>query len=141
MASRDSTAEPLWPCSARSLLARKVRVGDVNVGRVADVVVNRGVGHVLGLVVESRSGQLHFLPWVAARVEEEEIAPVSVFALLSATELSFYLEKGIRLSHALDGPGAAGSPLDDVLIDPDGDVTSVVPRRPATTPFAAGAAG
>ncbi|HWO82058.1 PRC-barrel domain-containing protein [Gaiella sp.] len=140
MASRDS-AELVWPRSARSLLGRKVRVGDVNVGSVADVVVNRSVGHVLGLVVEGRSGQPHFLPWVAARVEEDQIVPTSVFGLLSATELSFYLENGVRLSHAIDGPGAAGGPLDDLLIDPDGDVAAIVRRRPATTPFAAEAAG
>lgn len=139
MASRDS-AELVWPCSGRSLLGRKVRVGDVNVGSVADVVVNRSVGHVLGLVVEGRSGRLHFLPWVAARVEEGQIVPTSVFGLLSATELRFYLENGVRLSHAIDGPGAAGSPLDDLLIDPDGDVAAIVRRRPETTP-AAEAAG
>jgi hypothetical protein len=141
MAAREPSDEPLWPCPARSLLARKVRIGDVTVGRVADVLLNRGVGHVLGLVVEGRSGQLHFLPWVAARVEDGHVAPISVFALLSATELSFYLENGVRLILALEGLGAAGSPLDDVLVDRDGDVTAVVPRRPAATPFAAGAAG
>ena len=140
MASRDSV-ELVWPCSARSLLGRKVRIGDVNVGSVADVVVNRSVGHVLGLVVEGRSGRLHFLPWVAARIEEGPIVPTSVYGLLSATELRFYLENGVRLSHAIDGPGAAGSPLDDLLIDPDGDVAAIVRRRPAPTPFAAEAAG
>lgn len=109
-------------------------------GRVADVLLNRGVGHALGFVVEGRWGQLHFLPWIAARVGDTDVAPVSVFALLSATELSFYLENGVRLTSALDGPGAAGSPLDDILIDRDGDVIQIAPRRPATTPFAAGAA-
>ena len=57
MAAREASDDPLWPCLARSLLARTVRIGDVTAGRVADVLLNRTrAGHVLGLVVEGRSG-------------------------------------------------------------------------------------
>lgn len=109
-----------WPHPLRPLVGRPVRIGDVDVGRISDVLLNRSLGHVLGFVVDGRGAHRHFLPWVAARLEEDHVATLSIFGLLSTSELAFYLDNGARLSEELRGF------VDDVVVDRDGDVVSLV---------------
>lgn len=84
------------------------------------MLLNRSLGHVLGFVVDGRGAHRHFLPWVAARLEEDHVATLSIFGLLSTSELAFYLDNGARLSEELSGF------VDDVVVDRDGDVVSLV---------------
>ncbi|HET8743198.1 MAG TPA: PRC-barrel domain-containing protein [Gaiella sp.] len=111
-----------------ALVGLPVRIGDVEVGRIADVILNRSFGHALGFVVRGRGAHRHFLPWVAARVDGDHVATLSIFALLSTSELAFYLDHGAPLSGELPGR------VEDVLVDADGDVLALldrVPRRAA----------
>ena len=103
----------------RPVVRMPVRIGDVEVGRVSDVLLSRSLGHVLGFVVHGRGARRYFLPWVAARVEEHHVAALSILGLLSTSELAFYLDHGTRLSEALRG-------LDDVVADRDGDVVGLL---------------
>jgi hypothetical protein len=118
-----------------------VRIGDVVVGRISEVLLNRSLGHVLGFVVEGRGAHRHFLPWVAGTVENGHVVTLSVFALLSTSELAFYLDNGVRLAEVLGTP-RDGAILDDVVVDRFGDVVSLVERRGAGggTPSTAAAA-
>ena len=104
----------------RELVGLPVRIGDVDVGRVTDVLLNRTLGHVLGLVVEGRGAHRHFLPWLAARVEADHVSALSIFALLSTSELVFYVDNGSPLSEQL------GRDVDDVVVDAEGDVVTLV---------------
>lgn len=121
-----------WPCSTRDLVGMRVRIGDVVVGRIVDVLLNRSLGHVLGFVVEGRGAHRHFLPWVAGTVEDGHVVALSVFALLSTSELAFYLDNGLPLRDVLDTPHDGDGILENVLVDRDGDVVSIVHREPET---------
>jgi hypothetical protein len=99
------------------------------VGRIVDVLLNRSIGHVLGFVVEGRGAHRHFLPWVAGTVEDGHVVALSVFALLSTSELAFYLDNGLPLLDVVDAPHNGDGILEDVLVDRDGDVVSVVRRE------------
>jgi hypothetical protein len=106
----------------------RVRIGDVVVGRILDVLLNKSLGHVLGFVVERRGAHRHFLPWVAGTVEDRHVVTLSVFALLSTSELGFYLDNGLLLADVMDDPRDGGGILDDVLVEREGDVASLVHR-------------
>ena len=112
------------PFPARSLIGTPVRVGDIAVGRVSDVVFDRDLARVVGLVVSTR-GDRHFLPWISVTREPGHVAAGSVFAMLSTSELAFYLEHGIKLTDEL-GLGSPGSVPADVLVRGDGMVVSLV---------------
>jgi hypothetical protein len=112
------------------MVGLRLRIGDVVVGRVAEVLLNRSLGHVLGFVVEGRGAHRHFLPWVAGTVENGHVVALSVFALLSTSELAFYLDNGVRLADVL-GASRNGATLEDVLVDRFGDVVSLVERSRA----------
>ena len=118
-----------WPRSTRSLVGLPVRIGDVEVGRIADVLFNRSLGHVFGLAVDGRRAHRHFLPWVAVVVAEDHVETRSVHALLATTALVFYIDNGVGLTSELER-----SLLDDVLVDANGDVSSVVDDRRADAP-------
>ena len=74
-----------------------MRIGEVDVGIVCDVLCARDLGHVLGLEVRD-NGRHSFLPWVAAEIESDHITLRSVYSLLSATELALYIDNGVRLA-------------------------------------------
>jgi len=112
------------------MVGLRLRIGDVVIGRVAEVLLNRSLGHVLGFVVEGRGAHRHFLPWVAGTVEDGHVVALSLFALLSTSELAFYLDNGLRLADAL-GDSRNGAIVEDVLVDRFGDVVSLVERRRA----------
>jgi len=129
MASAPSERQG-WPRSTRDMVGLRLRIGDVVIGRVAEVLLNRSLGHVLGFVVEGRGAHRHFLPWVAGTVEDGHVVALSLFALLSTSELAFYLDNGLRLADAL-GDSRNGAIVEDVLVDRFGDVVSLVERRRA----------
>jgi hypothetical protein len=111
-----------WQRPARTFLRLPVRLGDVSLGRVSDVVLGDGLDRVVGFVLEGRDGLSLFLPWVAASPERDRISIGSVFALLSGPELDFYLANGIRLGEAPD------QALQDALVDESGALRPVEHR-------------
>lgn len=114
------------PLPIRSLIGTPVRVGDVAVGRVSDVVFDHDLARVVGLVVSTRGTHRRFLPWIAATRTPSHVATSSVLAVLSTSELAFYLEHGTKLSDELRRLDAHGSLLADVLVRRDGMVVSLV---------------
>jgi hypothetical protein len=121
------------PRSTRHLVGMPVRIGEVDVGRVTDVLFNRSVGHAFGVAVDGHGPQRHFLPWAAMTVSEDHVEVRSVHALLTTTELVFYLDNGVSF-HAELGRAV----FDDVLVDAEGDVSAVVGDRRQTLPSARG---
>jgi hypothetical protein len=118
------------PRSARHLVGMPVRIGDVDVGRVIDVLFNRSVGHAFGVAVDGHGPHRHFLPWAAMGASGDHVEVRSVHALLTTTELVFYLDNGVSLEDEL-----GRAVFDDVLVDAEGDVSEVVgDRRPAPNP-------
>jgi hypothetical protein len=93
-----------WPIRAQELLGLAVRIGEVEVGIVCDVLCARDLGHVLGLEVRD-NGRHSFLPWVAAEIASDHIAPRSVYSLLSATELALYVDNGVSLAEGANESG------------------------------------
>ena len=83
-----------------------MRIGEVDVGIVSDVLCARDLGHVLGLEVRDK-GRRSFVPWVAAEIESDHIALRSVYSLLSATELALYVDNGVSLANRAKA-GATG---------------------------------
>jgi hypothetical protein len=112
-----------WPRSAVGLIGAPIQVGNVEVSRVRDVLLNKALGQVLGFSVVGRGAYVHFLPWLAADIQPDAVVR-SVFTLLSPTELAVYAEHGVALR--ADGPSADGRPIVDVLVEPEGDVARVV---------------
>jgi hypothetical protein len=113
-----------------------VRLADVMVGRVVDVIYDADFGHALGFDVETRSEQERrhrFLPWVAADVGANHVEIRSVFALLSASELAFYVANGASLVAELWRTGPKDERLADVVVGREGRVVAVLQReRPPT---------
>ena len=110
------------PRTVSGLIGAPVRVGDVTVGRVRDVLLNRRLGHVLGFSVRGPGAHTHFLPWIATDVHRDEVAVRSVLSLLSPCELAFYVDNGVGLR----GLAGSGRNATDVLVERDGDVVAVV---------------
>jgi hypothetical protein len=97
----DERSDDRSPVHAKELIGRPVRVGAVQVGTVSDVLASRGLAYVLGLEVRGRDGHGHFVPWVAAIVRPDAIGLTSVFSLLSASELTLYVDNGLRVSECI----------------------------------------
>ena len=123
MTALETTDDGRCLFGLREVVGLPVRIGDVDIGRVRDVLLNRTLGHVLGLVVDGRGAHRHFLPWLAARVERDHVSALSIFALLSPSELVFYIDNGTPLNEQL------GRHVDDVVVDAEGDVVTVVAPR------------
>jgi hypothetical protein len=113
-----------WPQSAKRLIGMPLRIADVEVARVRDILLNKSLGHVLGLSVVGRGGHVYFLPWLAAEITPEAVMVRSVFTLLSPTELAVYAEHGVALRG--DAPHQANRAVDDVFVARGGDVAEVV---------------
>jgi len=82
---------------AELLNRRVVLRGDVEVGRVVDVILERASDIVLGLDVLCRDGEHRFVPITAADAIGDRIAVESPFTLLDEGELDFYRERGRSL--------------------------------------------
>jgi hypothetical protein len=94
-AGKDVKPEP--QISVRDLVGRRVRLGAVEVGTVTGVLASRTLAYVLGLEVCAGAGPSRFVPWVALRIDEDSLRLVSVYSLLSASDLALYADNGRRL--------------------------------------------
>jgi len=80
------------------VLRRPVRVRGIELGRTVDLILDRGMGRVVGLEVRCGDGVHRFLPAAAAEPFPDRIVVRSSFALLDEGELDFYLRHGTSLT-------------------------------------------
>ncbi|MGL6278046.1 MAG: hypothetical protein ACRC50_00630 [Gaiella sp.] len=125
----EGGGEPLISC--RGLLGARVIRGGADLGKVADIIFTPLFDQIVGVEVRGRDAGPRFLPWIAATVEAgSAVEAQSPHALLSSTELAFYLDNGATLVDRLADPF---DPIEDVLLDGEGTtliVTSVPGRDP-----------
>jgi sporulation protein YlmC with PRC-barrel domain len=115
------------PISAAQLVGRPVRLHQVKLGRVEDVVLDPSVRRVLGFVVECGDETPRFLPFAASQPAEDEIAVASALMLLD--DVGFYRKHGLSLrvvigAHVERAGGPTGA-LADVLVDRAGNVVEL----------------
>jgi len=115
------------PLSAAQLVGRPVRLRQVKLGRVEDVVLDPSVRRVLGFVVECGDETPRFLPFAASQPAEDEIAVASALMLLD--DVDFYRKHGLSFRLAIgaqvEGAGRPTGALVDVLVDRAGDVVAL----------------
>jgi hypothetical protein len=112
-----------------------VRVGDVRVGVVEDVVADARAERVIGLVVRGQDGRKWFLPWVACTRGAGFVEASSSLVLFPAGQLDYYVRNGVCLrADELDGAaiGAEGRISESELVATVGVLAGVhegIPRQ------------
>jgi len=107
--------------SAAELLGLPVRLHEVRLGRVVDLVLDPAARRVLGFVVERGDETPRFLPFAASQPGESQIDVASALMLLD--DVGFYHEHGISFSELLEHRGVAVG----MLVAPNGDVVELEP--------------
>jgi hypothetical protein len=97
------------------LLGAPVRVGDIRLGTVVDLIADSEQHRALGLAVETAGGSRSFLPWPAVDVTAEGVSVGSALVLLAPSELEYYVERGRRL-------GAEDPGLERLRVSPGGEL-------------------
>jgi hypothetical protein len=115
------------------LLALPVRTQGIELGRSVDVIVDLDAGRVLGLEVRCGDGADRFVPLVATRIRDGEIAIGSPLTLLD--EVAFYRARGrtlgsLRGAKVRRGRHVLGT-FRDVLFAGDGEIVELVVGTPA----------
>jgi hypothetical protein len=112
------------------LLQLPVRVRGIQLGRPVDVVLDLDGRRAIGVEVLCGDGTRRYLPLAAARVREDEIVVGSSLLLLDENDLAFYRRRARTLRSlrgtVVDRGGRPIGLLDDVLIDPRGQVLGLV---------------
>jgi hypothetical protein len=109
----------MGPLSAAELVGRPVRLHDVSLGRVVDVVLDPAARRVLGFVVDCGDETPRFLPFAASQPAGDGIAVAS--ALLLLDDVGFYRKHGASFRELLEQGGAAAG----MLVGPNGDVVQL----------------
>lgn len=118
------------PIRASELLSLPVRLHGIQLGRPADLLLDRTELRAVGLDVHCGDDVHRFLPLLTALVKEDEICIRSPLVMLEEDELAFYRARSFDLA-ALRGTAVerAGRPvgtLVDVVVSSDGAVTELV---------------
>ena len=93
-----STGDDRPAMNVSQLLNRRVFVpGNLEVGRVVDVILEPDAERPLGLEVLCGDGGHRFAPASALRVEDDGVHLASALTLLERPELDFYLARGRSL--------------------------------------------
>jgi hypothetical protein len=109
-----------------SLLRLPVRLGNIELGRPVDVVVDVQRRRALGLEVRCGDESHRFLALSVARVGEEEVAVDSPLLLLDVQQVGFYREQASTLRKMRgEQMGEAGT-LADIVVGTDGEITDIV---------------
>jgi hypothetical protein len=115
---------------AQELLRLAVRVGDIEVGKVVDVLVDSVGGRVLGVDILCRDESHRFLSLNAAEIGDGVIVAGSPFTLLAEDQLDFYRKRATTFRTLRGTPvhvhGRNVGPLADVIATPDGEITELV---------------
>ena len=115
------------------LLALPVRTQGIELGRSVDVVLDLDAGRVLGLEVRCGDGADRFVPLVATRLHDGEIAIGSSLMLLD--EIAFYRARGktlgaLRGAKVTRGRRPLGT-LRDVAFGSDGEICELLVAAPS----------
>ena len=116
--------------TAGGLLRTPVRVRGIQLGHVADLVLDAERRRVLGLEVACGDEERRFLPLAVATLDAEEVRVGSPLVLLNESELSFYTTRGSTF-RALRGTTVARARatvgrLDDLVLGDDALIAAVV---------------
>jgi hypothetical protein len=116
--------------TAGGLLRTPVRFRGIQLGHVADLVLDVERRRVLGLEVACGDEQRRFLPFSVASVDERELRVSSPLVLLNASELAFYITRGstflaLRGTTVLRDRAPVGR-LADLVLDGDGLIAGIV---------------
>jgi hypothetical protein len=108
------------------LLARPVRVRGIQLGRPVDVLLHPDEPQALGLDVLCGDDRHRFLPLSAANVVDDHVEAASPLVLLDLREGGFYRREARSLNGLRGTPVGRGSALQDVVLDPRGEITALV---------------
>lgn len=115
---------------AQELLRLAVRVGDIEVGRVVDVLVDSVGGRVLGVDILCRDESHRFLSLSATDIGDGVIVAGSPFTLLAEDQLDFYRKRATTFRTLRGTPvqvhGRNVGLLADVVLTPNGEITDLV---------------
>lgn len=112
------------------LLALPVRLHGIQLGRAAEVLLDRETMRAVGLDVLCGDEVHRFLPLPTALVADDEIVIRSPLVLLEEDELDFYRSRTLQLSslrgRAVDHRGRPSGTFVDAVIAADGELRSVI---------------
>jgi sporulation protein YlmC with PRC-barrel domain len=116
--------------TAGGLLRTPVRLHGIQLGHVADLVLDVERRRVLGLEVACGDDERRFLPLAVATVAEEDVRVSSPLVLLNESELSFYTTRGstfrsLRGTSVVRARETLGR-LDDLVLGDDARIVRVV---------------
>jgi sporulation protein YlmC with PRC-barrel domain len=118
---------------AGQLLRLPVRLRGIQLGRVADVVLDVERRRALGLQVACGDEVMRFLPLAVAEVDEGEIRVTSPLVLLDPGELAFYTSRGSTYGALRDTSVVRRTELlgrlDDLVVERDGTISRLVVGR------------
>ena len=109
-----------------TLLGLPVRLGNIELGRPVDVVVDVQRRRALGLEVRCGDASHRFLALSVARVGEEEVAVDSPLLLLDVEQVDFYREQASTLRRMRGKQIGEAGTLADIVVGSDGEITDVV---------------
>ena len=114
--------------SAAELVGRPVRLHDVGLGRVVDIVLDPAARRVLGFVVDCGDETPRFLPFAASQPGEREVAVASALMLLD--DVGFYRKHGVSYrvvtGAQVERAGRPAGSLVDLIVGHDGGVVELV---------------
>jgi PRC-barrel domain protein len=105
--------------SAAELVGLPVRLREVRLGRVVDLVLDPAARRVVGFVVDCGDETPRFLPFAASQPSENEIAVASALMLLD--DVGFYRKHGVSFRELLEARDRAAG----MLVAPNGDVVEL----------------
>ena len=116
--------------TAGGLLGVPVRLGGIQLGHVADVILDVERRRALGLEVACGDEERRFLPVSVASLDEHEVQLSSPLVLLNASELAFYTTRGstfraLRGTTVVRNRATLGR-LDDLVLAAGGPIARLV---------------
>ena len=108
--------------SGDALLSLPVRLHGVQLGRPAELFLDRDLRRVVGLDVLCGDEVHRFLPLSTAVVDDAAITIPSAFVLLEGDELDFYRARAVTLRSLRE----RRQHLRDVVIGTDGEVVALI---------------
>jgi hypothetical protein len=107
--------------SAAELVGLPVRLHQLRLGRVVDLLLDPAARRVLGFVVDCGDETPRFLPFAASQPGEDQIAVASSLMLLD--DVGFYRKHGVSFRELLEHQDVAAG----MLVAPNGDVAALEP--------------
>jgi sporulation protein YlmC with PRC-barrel domain len=119
------------------LLGLPVRLHGVQLGRPADLLLDRELLRVVGLDLLCGDEVHRFLPLPTATVSEREIAIRSPLVLLEEDELDFYRSRAFTLSslrgRSVEHNGVPVGTLSDVVVANTGELLALIVQNEGKT--------